>query len=405
MKGTIRYRGNCQKCGGAFSYVRKLGFICPECKTRPERLYLDLPWSGKRVRVYTDSQGQPLDTYERARSLQAHVNAEIKDHTFNPSKYLKTELSQFYFSNVSKIWLDEKLGEVKRGLKAYSYVRMLAAYRDQFFDPFFKNKDIRDIRRVHLDDFKTSLPDTLSPKTIKNIIAALKNLFAVAERKEIIRRVPSFPEIQVPEYTGWKWIDSETQGRIIEAVPERDRGIFVFLFLHGCRPGEARALKVKDIDFHAGLIRIRRTFSLNELRETTKQKRQNIIPLHAEFVAYLKELLKSSLPEAFVFMNPRTGRPYTEASLGRVWHEALTQAGLEKANLRLYDASRHSFASQLVNSNVPLNIVSKLLGHSNIKMTQRYAHESLDTMRMAVKNLTLTVSGLSLAKKSAEKSE
>lgn len=42
---------------GAFSYVRKLGFICPECKTRPERLYIDLPWDGKRVRVYTDSQG------------------------------------------------------------------------------------------------------------------------------------------------------------------------------------------------------------------------------------------------------------------------------------------------------------------------------------------------------------
>lgn len=259
------------------------------------------------------ARGQPIDTYERARSLLAHLNAEIKDHTFDPSKYLKTELSQFYFSTVSRIWLDEKLREVKQGFKAYSYVRKLEAYCEKYFDPFFKNKDIRDVRRVHLDEFKASLPDTLSPKTIKNVMTALKNLFAMAERKEIIGRIPSFPGIHVPEYTGWKWVDADTQGRIIEAVPERDRGIFVFLFLHGCRPGEARALKAKDIDFGAGLIRIRRTFSEDTLRETTKQKRQNIVPLHSEFAPYLRELLKSSLPEAFVLAANSIGWALFEA--------------------------------------------------------------------------------------------
>ncbi|MDA8163286.1 MAG: tyrosine-type recombinase/integrase [Desulfobacteraceae bacterium] len=403
MKGAIRYRGNCRNCGGDFLFIRKLGFICPECKTRPERFYLDLPWAGKRVRIYSDKQGQPLDTYDRARGLQAHINAEIKSHTFDPSRYLKAELSRFYFSAVAQIWLKEKLKEVEQGLKAYSYVKELVAYNDRYFGPFFKDKDIRDIRRYDIDEFKASFPAHLSPKTIKNIFIALKNLFITAHRKEIIERVPSFPEIHVPEYTGWKWIDAETQVKILDVIAEKHRAIFVFLFLHGCRPGEARALKAKDIDFQTGTIRIRRTFSLNKLRETTKQKRQNIIPIHPEFAPYLKEHLKLSLPEAFIFMNPITGKPYNDETLRKIWHRGLKASNLEKSNLRLYDASRHSFASQLVNSSVPLNIVSKLLGHSSLKMTQRYAHESIDTMKIAIQNLSLsskpTVSGLSLAKK------
>jgi integrase len=210
--------------------------------------------------------------------------------------------------------------------------------------------------------------------------------------------------ITVPEYSGWKWIDAETQIKILDALPSSDRPIFVFLFLHGCRPGEARALKVKDVDLASKTIRIRRTFSLNQLRETTKQKRQNIIPAHPELMPYIEDVLKSSLPEAFLFVNQRTGKPYNDETLRKIWHRALKKADLQNSGLRLYDASRHSFASQLINANVPLNIVSRLLGHSSLKMTQRYAHESADSMKLAMRNLTLsTVPKLSLKEKDAKK--
>lgn len=52
MKGTIRpisRQSACPKCGKKFLYIPKLGYGCIECKTHPNRFYLDLFWSGKRI--------------------------------------------------------------------------------------------------------------------------------------------------------------------------------------------------------------------------------------------------------------------------------------------------------------------------------------------------------------------
>jgi site-specific recombinase XerD len=117
---------------------------------------------------------------------------------------------------------------------------------------------------------------------------------------------------------------------------------------------------------------------------------------------YLIERVQNSHPEAFVFFNQNTGRPYTEHKLLEVWDKVRTEAKVSK-ELRLYDASRHSFASQLVNSGVSLFTVSKLLGHSSTKMTEKYSHANLDSMRTELAKLSLkkseTVSITSLQKK------
>ncbi len=62
-----------------------------------------------------------------------------------------------------------------------------------------------------------------------------------------------------------------------------------------------------------------------------------------------------------------------------MWEEVRIAAN---AGLRLYDATRHSFGSQLFNQNVPLNKVSKLLGHTNTKMTEKYAHHEPESLRL-----------------------
>ena len=389
MRGSIRAKGRCPECEGPFTEVKKLGFICTSCKITPKKFYIDLFHKGQRIRIFADKTGQTLDAYQRAINLLSHINSELTDRTFDASKYVKVELERFYFSNVVKEWLKGKTKDVSQGLRAFSYVKELNAYSERYFIPHFGNMDIREIRRYHIDEFKGSLPEHLSPKTIKNIFISLKNLFNTAYRNEIIERMPSFPTITVPEYTGWKWIDAETQIKILTALPDADKAIFVFLFLHGCRPGEARALKLKDIDFIPRTVRIRRSFSLNVLRETTKQKKENVIPLHPEFMPYIEDVIKTSLPEAFLFVNKRTGKPYNDETLRKIWHRALKKAGLEDSRLRLYDASRHSFASQLVNAGIPVNVISKLLGHSSVKMTARYAHENIDTMKAALMSLSM----------------
>ena len=71
----------------------------------------------------------------------------------------------------------------------------------------------------------------------------------------------------------------------------------------------------------------------------------------------------------YVFPAPATGRP--SPSLFFPWDRIRKKASIP--DVRLHDL-RHSFASLLVNRDYPLYDVQKLLGHSNPKTTQRYAH-------------------------------
>jgi integrase len=75
----------------------------------------------------------------------------------------------------------------------------------------------------------------------------------------------------------------------------------------------------------------------------------------------------------YVFPNPKTRKPY--GCIFASWKIARAAAGLP--DLRIHDL-RHSYASTLVNNGVSLYDVQKLLGHSSIKTTQRYAHLSAE---------------------------
>ena len=83
-----------------------------------------------------------------------------------------------------------------------------------------------------------------------------------------------------------------------------------------------------------------------------------------------------------VFANPLTGKKFDNCN--NSWKSLLKAAGIEK--FRWHDM-RHDFASRLVMNGVDLNTVRELLGHSDIKMTMRYAHLAPEKKRMAVDTL------------------
>lgn len=89
MKGTIRAKGNCPVCQGKFIEIKRIGYICAEHKTVPNRFYIDLFHKGQRIRLFSDKHGQVIDTYQRASNLISHINFEIQNHTFDPTKYVK----------------------------------------------------------------------------------------------------------------------------------------------------------------------------------------------------------------------------------------------------------------------------------------------------------------------------
>ncbi len=402
-QGTIRAKGRCPICKEKFTEIKGIGYMCLEHKTVPKKVWVDFPWKGERIRIFSDKTGKPLDTYTRAEEVLKHIHYELTNHTFDPQKYIKAEASKFWAANLLERFEQHKLKSLAPGYRTYfSYMVGIAKGH-------FGNRDVRDLRKLDVIDYKDYLEKTFQwkPKTLKNVLDVFKAFLRyVRNDLEMITTVPSFPVVDVPDAV-FRWIGQGDQVSLFEHVPDQHKPLIAFLMLHGCRPGEARALKCKNVDLAHDCITIAATFSGGVYCERRKGRgaRVLVIPIHPEIRDYLADRARNSHPEAFVFINPVTGTPYTEHKLLEVWDKVRIAAGVSR-ELRLYDASRHSFASQLVNSGVSLFKVSKLLGHSSTKMTEKYSHANIESMRTELTRLSLKktfVTKLSPTKKDGEK--
>ena len=388
-RGVIRVpfrNSRCPACGNDFKLIDALGYLCPDCHTFPERFYLDIHYMGKRVRIFCDRQGKPLDTNQRVYDLLAHINFEIENNSFDPSIYIKAEQKELYIS----VKLDEYLNHKINSL-APSYQTDFKRYVG-IAKKFFGTRDIREIRKIDIINYLNYLQENLnvSNKTVKNIVDVFKAFLNYLKNDlEIIQVVPNFPDIEI-DVKPFKWLSQEDQIKLFELVPDKHKPIMAFLMLQGCRPSEARALKNKNIDLKNNTITICATFSGNVYREKRKGKKSRFvtIPIHTELYDYISTRVLNNLPEAFVFINPTTGKYYHKNTLQKIWGALRERAHIDKS-LRLYDATRHSFASNLVNSGSTIYKVSKLLGHSSVKMTEKYAHSEVENLRTDIQKLSL----------------
>lgn len=133
---------------------------------------------------------------------------------------------------------------------------------------------------------------------------------------------------------------------------------------------------------------VKHFFHITELREKRKGRgsKPSVIAIHPELLEFMASRAKESLPGAFVFLNPRTGEPYSQSGMFLLWERVRKTAGVD---LRLYDATRHSFASQLVNAGTSIFKVSKMLGHSSTRMTEKYSHADLASLRIDLEKVSL----------------
>lgn len=168
-----------------------------------------------------------------------------------------------------------------------------------------------------------------------------------------------------------RYLSIEEAQRLYESVCQSEnemlRYIVPMLMLTGARRREVLDAKWEDFDFNMLSWRI----------PFTKTGRPRHIPMSEGVVSLLSDVPRfDGCP--YVFPNPKTLKPF--ASVFASWDTARAMAGL--CDVRMHDL-RHSFASFLVNNGRSLYEVQKLLGHTQIKTTQRYAHLSHDTLMEA----------------------
>jgi integrase len=433
MSGTVRTKEKCP-FGCRFEFDRNFGFFCLGHKTFPRRVYLDISWKGHRIKVYSDKDGMVLDSYQRAVRIQSLIDEEIREGSFDPTKYIRQEQEKFWIRNLLDRFQSSRIGDLAPSYRK-DYRRMARVAAE-----FFGVKDVRELRKVDLVDYKNWLeggqrgdmtctgakdgpnpfmgvsgstpgprcginsrsnsryeagggpapPIQLSPKTVKNYLDHFKVFLRWCRSDlEIINQIPTFPHVELSPMP-FRWLSQEDQVAIFDKIPEADRPIIHFLALHGCRPGEVRALRIQDVNLGAGTVSICSTFSGRVFREKRKGRgsKAYTLPIHSEMWAFVKHRAGQAMPGAYLFINARNGGPYTENKLRRVWDAARKASGLD-STLRLYDATRHSCASQLRAAGVGIEAIRDHLGHSDIRTTLKYAHGTFGGMRANLEKLSM----------------
>lgn len=376
MAGSLHTKQRCPKCGGNYTDTG-YDMLCQKCYTRPTRLFVSFYWKdpkfkrSKRLKIYSDKQGAPLDSYARAHRVLEVIRNEVDEHRFDPDDYQRQKYQAMGFEKMAKDWLTNQIKLMEKGDLSPSYIKELKRFVHKRFVPYFKKHDVRDLKSGHIKNFYLDLPGKLSAKTRRNIMSALHKMFTDFQDDEFIDTMPKFPKFKIPE-PSWNWADKDTQESIIQKIPKRftDVPFINFMARHGVRPGEARALQWRDVNLKEGLVVIRRAFSLNQLREFTKTKKIRVIPLHPETIKEFKKLPRPIDKEQFVFT--KKGKPYSESWARKIWNKAKSE--LEIEDLKLYEGTRHSVASQAYNRGVPLDLIGEMLGHTNPKTTKRYSH-------------------------------
>jgi integrase len=151
----------------------------------------------------------------------------------------------------------------------------------------------------------------------------------------------------------------------------------VTLALHtGLRRGELFGLQWRDVDLASSRVTVR--------GDSAKSGQTRHVPLNtvaATTLATWREIVKPRTMDVVVFAGAE-GEPLDD--IKKAWGALLTRAGIK--DFRFHDC-RHHFASKLVMAGVDLNTVRELLGHSDFKMTLRYAHLAPEHKAAAVAKL------------------
>jgi len=125
MLGRIYAKGRCPECGGKFARTEN-DLICPIHFTRPRKFYIQLRTNQENV--YSDRNGYSFSSFEHANQTLNKIRVEIREGTFDITRYVSQAIRPLRFRNWSEAWLKRKKIEVEKGLRSPSYLKTLRVY-------------------------------------------------------------------------------------------------------------------------------------------------------------------------------------------------------------------------------------------------------------------------------------
>ncbi len=230
----------------------------------------------------------------------------------------------------------------------------------------------------------------LSLNSVRLIRAVVSTILTDAAEEGIIpinpvlgqRRKRRASQMNAPDVHPFSWeqkqlFETKLEDMEREGVLSPAYAMLLHMYLKtGMRPGEGRALQLGDVDIHGRRLRVERSATLDSHIKNTKTGETRWIDLSdgvleklKGYVTWLKAESIARGEESTWLFPSKAGSLLDESHVIRAFHRVLDAAGLPR--FRVYDL-RHTFASLLLSSNVPLLYVSHQLGHTKPTITLKY---------------------------------
>lgn len=269
--------------------------------------------------------------------------------------------------------------------------KTIEAYRmdlEQFFE--FIGETEENMGKEMLNTYLLYLHDKYKQKTIKRKIASVKALFHYLEEEEIIENNPFhkvktkfkeetvLPKI-VPRSVIEHLLDYLYKEMLEESITEwqkqlilRDVAVIEMLFATGLRISELCHLQSRLFDTHTGVLCVQGKGGKERYLQIGNSDVLETLNLYRDkFMAQIKE-------HGYFFVN-RYGKPLSEQSARHMLHK---YAEAIHADMRITPHMfRHSFATFLIEEDVNIRYIQKMLGHASITTTEIYTYVATEKER------------------------
>jgi integrase len=260
------------------------------------------------------------------------------------------------------------------------------SYLHKHILPKFGDKYLDEITKQDMIDFHYQNKNShLSLGTANRLMVLFRHVFNMAIEWEVLgpnknpgTGIPLFEANNARE----RYLTREEVQHLMVALDKAPnqmlRHIVMMLIMTGARKHEVLEARWENFDLAQRLWRI----------PMSKSGKARFVPISDGVIELLKSVPRFDGCD-IVFPNPKTLKEYSTSL--NAWITVRDKAGLP--GLRMHDL-RHSFASFLINSGRSLYEVQQILGHANIRMTQRYAHLAPSTL-LAAANVVPEAAGIS----------
>lgn len=342
----------------------------------PEKLYLTKRSNGiYYVGYYVDGRRRWRSTGKTLKvdALNAMSNLEV----LCKEKQRETTLSQFTseFLAYGSSTHARKTREV--------YLNALGRFQRQFGDLCLGRITAKHLDLYAAQRLKCTVPGggCISPVSVNIELRSLRAAMSVAVRWNLLPVNPfrGMHQISTPEAPPTYFTKSDFQALLSAIKEEWLQEVVIFAVLTGMRRGEILNLRWENVNLQRRVILIQSSVSFK-----TKQGKRRVMPMSDTISSLLVNKFEKRVCDYVFHID---GRQINNDQATKGLKKYAWTAGLNK---RLHFHSlRHTFASWLVQDGVSLYEVQKLLGHSNITVTQVYSHLQPEQLHSTVNRITL----------------